>query len=266
MKPYFSIIIPIYNAEMYLEYCLNSIISCQNFRNFELIIVDDGSDDGSLNIVKDYEFDKLILIKNEINQGLSFSRNVGLSKANGEYIIFIDADDFISDGALLKLKAMTEINNADIVITKIEGFAEKGVCRSYTAPKLDINYINDLSYQDVFIELIKCGVGLGPSVRYIFKRDIIARNGLKFKNTYDEDQMWSTELVSCCKSVHIYYDSYYHYRLRSDSLSTNVSSSRALSLLDTSINIYKLKDKYPQMKRFILKRSKYMYNKAIDLI
>ena len=100
MDIYFSIIIPCYNAEKYLKRCLNSILN-QNYKYFEIIIINDGSTDNSLEIIKEYS-EKFQNIKyiNQRNQGVAIARNVGINLVQGEKFVFIDADDYISSNYL----------------------------------------------------------------------------------------------------------------------------------------------------------------------
>lgn len=95
MKPKISIIVPIYNVENYLGRCLDSILA-QEYEDFEIIAINDGSTDNSLTILQEYaEKDNRISIIDKINNGVSSARNVGLSQARGEYIGFVDPDDWI---------------------------------------------------------------------------------------------------------------------------------------------------------------------------
>lgn len=96
MNPLVSVIIPVYNVEKYLRRCLNSVID-QEYKNIEIILVNDGSTDNSLEMAISYkEKDKRIKVFSQENQGLSAARNTGLDKSQGEYIIFIDSDDYVS--------------------------------------------------------------------------------------------------------------------------------------------------------------------------
>ena len=96
MNPLVSVIIPVYNVEKYLRRCLNSVID-QEYKNIEIILVNDGSTDNSLEIAISYkEKDKRIKVFSQENQGLSAARNMGLDKSHGEYITFIDSDDYVS--------------------------------------------------------------------------------------------------------------------------------------------------------------------------
>ena len=92
--PFFSIIIPVYNASLYVKKCIDSILS-QEFEDYEVLMIDDGSTDGSLQILKQYaEKDKRIRVFHQVNQGPSKARNCGLDKAHGQWILFVDADDY----------------------------------------------------------------------------------------------------------------------------------------------------------------------------
>ena len=131
---FISLILPVYNVEKYLERCLNSILS-QTYSNFELIIIDDGSTDNCPQIINKYEKnDSRIKVFRQENKGLSAARNEGLKKANGEYIGFIDSDDYISKYYLeYLLNALTD-NNASIS------------CCTYESGTED-NYYHDEKYE-----------------------------------------------------------------------------------------------------------------------
>ena len=92
MKPYFSVIIPLYNKENFIENTIKSVLN-QSFTDFELIVVDDCSTDRSLNIVKEIINNKIRIINHDLNSGLSSSRNTGITNSRGNYIAFLDADD-----------------------------------------------------------------------------------------------------------------------------------------------------------------------------
>ena len=115
-KPIISIILPVYNTSIYLEECLNSIYN-QSFKNYELICIDDGSSDNSYEILKKYE--KIITnckVIYQDNQGVANARNVGLKNVKGDYIIFIDSDDYIEYNYLEKLYNESCNTGSDVVI------------------------------------------------------------------------------------------------------------------------------------------------------
>lgn len=120
-----SVIIPVYNAEKYLRQCLDSVIN-QSLREIEIICVDDGSTDGSREILKRYaEKDKRLTVLPQENSGPGVARNKGLDHASGEYVMFLDADDWFELDMLEKLVQSAEKNSSDIVICKTAQFDEQ---------------------------------------------------------------------------------------------------------------------------------------------
>lgn len=262
-----SIIIPVFNSSQFLKTCIKSLCE-QKLENYELIFVNDGSTDTSLNILELYKekYNFINIINFEKNQGLSSARNAGLKVAQGEYISFVDADDFIEKDSLCEIKQIIDEYNTDLIVTKIDGFSDEYTKRSYIAPTLNEKCFNNYNIYDFFINLHKNNVGLGPCVRYFVKRNIVVKNKLKFENIFDEDQLWSLKLIINCSTVKLYYKNFYHYRLRKDSLSTNISLQRAKDLIKISKKIYKLQCKFPKWTNFIKLRSKYIYDKALNLL
>ena len=116
--PKISIIIPVYNAENYLEECLLTI-SQQTFTDFEILAINDGSSDRSLEILKQYqENEPRLKIFSQVNKGVSAARNLGLDNAKGEYIAFVDADDWLHPESLEQYIEIAEKENSDIVISQ----------------------------------------------------------------------------------------------------------------------------------------------------
>lgn len=110
-----SIIIPVYNTEDYLEKCLNSIIN-QDYKNIEIIIINDGSTDNSASIIENFDYkNKRHIIINEDNQGLSYARNVGLDVSNGRYVCFVDSDDYVKNDFISKMYYAIEKYKVPIV-------------------------------------------------------------------------------------------------------------------------------------------------------
>ena len=120
MQPLLSIIVPIYNVEQYLDRCIQSILN-QTYQNLEIILVDDGATDCSGVIADSYAAkDKRIKVFHKENGGLSDARNYGLDHVTGDYILFIDSDDFIVNTMCERLITVANNNNADIIITSID--------------------------------------------------------------------------------------------------------------------------------------------------
>ena len=111
-----SIIIPIYNAENTIEKCISSILK-QTYKDYELLLIDDGSTDNSLKVIKKYSKYKNIRILNQENHGVAYTRNRGIKEATGDYIMFIDNDDFIDSDYIEKHITTISKENSDIVIS-----------------------------------------------------------------------------------------------------------------------------------------------------
>ena len=112
-----SIIIPVYNTENYIEKCIDSIIK-QTYSNIEIFLINDGSTDNSLNICKKYEIiDKRINVIDIKNKGVSNARNIGLNLCKGNYITFIDSDDFVEKDYIKTMYNKIKENNVDVVIS-----------------------------------------------------------------------------------------------------------------------------------------------------
>ena len=119
-----SIIIPIYNVEQYIEQCLVSILN-KTYKDIEIILVNDGSKDNSMKIIKKYLSDKRIKVINKKNGGLSSARNVGLKIATGEYIAFVDSDDWIRIDKLVELYNIIQNEKLDLIIGNGEYYPSK---------------------------------------------------------------------------------------------------------------------------------------------
>ena len=122
--PLFSVIIPVYNTKKYLNQCINSVLK-QKYKNFEIILINDCSTDGSSDVCNSYKnYEEVKVIHNKKNNGAGISRNIGISLATGTYLIFLDSDDYLYQGCFQGLKKLINKNkNKDVIITKF--FAEQ---------------------------------------------------------------------------------------------------------------------------------------------
>ena len=121
-----SVVVPIYNVEKYLSRCIDSIIG-QSYDKLQIILVNDGSKDHSLEISKEYEAkDKRIIVLDKVNGGLSDARNYGIKYATGEYIVFIDSDDFIKENMIEKMLEKITMTNSDICVCDMEYLYDNG--------------------------------------------------------------------------------------------------------------------------------------------
>ena len=119
-----SIIVPIYNVEKYIKQCLLSILE-QSYKNLEIILVNDGTQDSSMEIIKSYLLDSRIKVINKENGGLSSARNRGLEIATGDYVAFIDSDDWIRVDKLMELYNIIQNEKLDFIIGNGEYYPSK---------------------------------------------------------------------------------------------------------------------------------------------
>lgn len=173
--PKFSIIIPVYNVEKYIKKCLDSVFS-QTYKDYEVIVVNDGTKDNSMNIVKEYD----VKIINQKNQGLSEARNVGLKNAKGEYILFLDSDDYIEKDLLKELDKSIS-NKPDVVRFQIQEVYEDKV------NKFEEESFSNKTGEDAFS--IICNYHFVENAwAYLYKKSYLEKNNFIFKKgTIHED-------------------------------------------------------------------------------
>lgn len=219
-KVKFSIVIPVYNAENYLQECLNSIIS-QSYNNYEVILINDGSTDHSLEIIKKNLHNPRVRLIDSTNFGVSYARNIGLTSASGDYIFMIDSDDLLKQNSLKKIAEVIDKTNADIVSFKYEKFYRNYFSENIKdSPSLfcDTNKL-DFFYQT--FDKSKKHQYQGAYVwSKIFKRHLLDNLRFDPKLTYYEDEEFLARLYSVLLNEKIVTvkESFYLYRQRSSSL------------------------------------------------
>ena len=220
----FSIIIPIYNVEAYLKECLDSILS-QDFDDVELICVNDGSTDGSLAILKEYaaDYSEKVCIFTQPNAGLSAARNKAMAEARGEYLLFLDSDDWLTACSLQKLAEIIKSESPDIIAFNSELYYES---ENRTVPNLSFNHLYDRVFEDG-MGYFSYFVGLrnwGPSAVcfYVFKRDLLIKNKLQFEpGLLHEDELFMPQALYYGGQTRVVTDTVYCYRMRSGSIIHN---------------------------------------------
>lgn len=210
-----SIILPVYNAEKYLEKCLQSILS-QSFSDFEVILINDGSKDSSNSICKTYASkDNRIVYINQINQGVAMARNVGLKQAKGTYIGFVDADDVIEDSMFQNLINPIAKKEYDVIIShyKICGKDDIHIPRTKVPTKqdLDKNDINNYILKTYYTG----GDPVVPALwNKIYNRGFIENQKLVFQNqkaVRASDYWFNFKLFQYATSVFVIEEANYCY-------------------------------------------------------
>lgn len=195
----FSIIIPVYNSEKFIKKCIDSILE-QNYKNYEIIVVNDGSTDKSKEIVKKYKINNLRLI-NQKNKGLSGARNAGLKCALGKYVIFIDADDYVEKNLLIELSKY--IDKYDVVIY---GYYNEIVRNEILVKQDRISFVNsniksNIRKMDIFAinSLIGFAWNKAYSRAYLFKNKFFFEEGTSLVEDiiFNESVLIKTDKIIC---------------------------------------------------------------------
>ncbi|MBQ8894627.1 MAG: glycosyltransferase [Clostridia bacterium] len=220
---FFSIILPIYNVEKYLEQCIESIL-CQSFDDYELILVDDGSKDKSPSICDRYaEKDARIKVIHKENGGLSDARNVGTKLAQGFYIIYIDSDDYvISTSFLNDIYEQIKKTESDLILYKFSKYYDD--TKKLADCTFSFDFINTFTNSDeLWYELVKRDAYYGMAWIKAFRRKIVEENRIQFeKGLLGEDMDWYFDLVLHSKTISAIDCSYIAYRQRSGSITTTI--------------------------------------------
>lgn len=227
--PKVSVIVPVYNVNMYLRRCLDSILN-QTFSDFELILVDDGSTDNSLEICEEYsKADKRIRVYSKVNEGVSVARNFGVSKAEGDYIIFIDSDDFVSDQFLERLYSACVDNNAQISLVNFDGI----VSESQAVPRYTENYSVMTNREAIELYAQKRGPNFRSAVCKLVASEIIK------KHLFPKNRVWSEDTACVYKwyweaeRIVEYDGAMYFYYCNPNSVSNSSFDSKYLQEIDT---------------------------------
>ena len=242
-----SVIIPVYNTEKYLSKCIESVL-CQTFKDFELILVDDGSTDRSGVICDYYELsDKRVRTIHKSNEGVSGARNTGLAHAKGRYITFVDSDDYIEETWLNGLYDSMEKNHSDLVYANYDRVDEDGNIIYFSTHENRYKLISNPEEKIQYIlDTLKGGLGWEVCFR-LFRRDLIKQNCLKFCETcsgFAEDMGFVLSYILYCNNYCSTDLRGYKYLVRNDSAmesSKDIIQFNPLNEVSKSIHSYFIK-------------------------
>lgn len=224
-----SVIVPVYNVEKYLDRCIESIVS-QTYKNLEIILVDDGSPDSCPQMCEFWaEKDNRIKVVHKENGGLSDARNAGMAVATGEYISFIDSDDWIEKDMLMKLYDCMQSDNSEIASCGVRWITDDGeVINNATVTDDTV-----LDTENAISELLEDGKLKQHVWNKLYKFDLI-KDILFEKGKYHEDVFWSYQVLGRANRVSIIKDSFYNYVQRDSSIMGAGYSSKRLDALDAA--------------------------------
>lgn len=249
----FSIIIPVYNVEKYLRKCLNSIKS-QIYTNFEVIIVNDGSPDQSQKIIDEFvQKDHRFFGYQKENGGLSDARNYGISKATGDYLLFVDGDDYVSPDYLKSIEETVMIDHKPDLIHF--GFIlQKKTNTMMKAP----SFSNQTGIQ-AFYTLSKDSYFV-TAWSYAYRREFWLEHKFQYqKGKYHEDYGLTPYVVLCAKTVSSIPDSIYYYIVRSNSIMTANDEAKLIKKANDTLEQYDiLNEEISKLKTLSVEEKQYV--------
>ncbi len=260
MNPLISIIVPVYNVEQYLDKCVESIVN-QTYTNLEIILVDDGSSDSSPALCDKWEkSDKRVIVIHKHNGGVSSARNAALDVSRGDYIGFVDSDDYLEPDMYENLLDSIKQNKSDVAVC---GFKYKDNCFSFknnaviSSPEAKIMLFNNRDFPAFE----------GYSCNKLYSAKIIQSNKIRFNEKYliCEDTLFNFSVFDYSDKVSLVNYCGYNYQYRSSSASNNSDEKLNLGILD--IIEYFLNNSDSALKEEVISWSiKFWIGKADNLI
>ena len=213
-KPLFSIIIPVYNSQKTIKRTLLSVLN-QTFNNYEIVVVNDGSTDATLKVLEEFSRYSQVTVINQINAGVSAARNSGLQQASGEYVLFLDADDWVDNDFLMIFKQNLDAwstESVDLIVGNLNDGRVGKVSQSGFFSNEDIPYVlGELEMSD----------NIGYLHNKCYRRQILSELNLRFIEgiSMSEDLLFNLKFFSCISNFLVTQGSAYHYEDVAGSLS-----------------------------------------------
>ena len=252
----FSIIVPAYNTYCYIDRCLKSILK-QNFKNLEIIVIDDGSTDNLKkqvnNLKKSYK--NFIRFYRTKHRGVSNARNLGLKKS--EYIVFVDSDDYLNYDIFNYINNFKEDTDCFITQFRTYDLASNNFIDIEQDSILSVENINKRKHEDVLNEFYRTRT-ITPVWRFIVKSKIAKK--IKFtKNIIFEDEEWSSKILIKAQTFHLIDEPCYVYVKRENSITSTLNENAYISLMKVCYNLLKIAEQQKdEFKRIFLMRKIYL--------
>lgn len=244
-----GVIVPVYNAESYLRKCIDSILS-QTFQDFELLLVDDGSDDRSGKICDEYgEKNRKVKVIHKEHKGVSDARNRGVDENTGEYIAFIDSDDWVDKGYLETLYRMAEETNADLVISSwrevIEGRRARGKQqgKEQTAGKAEMISRAE-AYRCMMIG--ERNMGVAPWAK-LYHRKVFQSFRYPVGEIYEDLKVIDRIVESCERIVRTFYAGYFYFKRRGSIVHGKMSEQYVTCIVNAKYLWEFIGEHYPEI-------------------
>ncbi len=262
MKKKISIIVPIYNSSRSLDRCVNSIRS-QSYENIEIILINDGSKDNSAKMCDAYaKEDNRIVIIHQENQGASIARNNGLKKATGEYILFVDSDDFLDENACKTLLENILENHSDVAISNKDFYIGDKILKNVLYN--ESNFLREGEEKELFIldlmtshfdkkmnnvKYLSCGV-----TAKLFKKELIKKNNISFQENcrFGEDVLFNLYCFQHAKKISYIDADTYHFHVNINSSTHKFRKDWITSHMIFMDCIDEFIEKYKKDERYIM--------------
>ena len=256
-----SIIVPVYNVEKYLEKCVNSIVN-QTYKNLEIILVDDGATDSSGKLCdKLAKIDNRIKVYHKENGGLSDARNYGVERATGDYIGFVDSDDYIDSEMYGKLYEAIKKENVDVAECNL-----KIIYPDREELFTEQNYYNVCTKQEYLKEYLKIEKIFGSACVRLIKSDITKKLKFPVGKLY-EDTYYAYDLIEKVDRYVIMNNPYYNYLMRENSITNTKFNPRIFDLIEIVEKFHKtIYENYPGLKEAADCRKMYAYFSVLNSI
>lgn len=225
-----SVVVPAYNVEDYLRKCLDTLISQP--LSLEIILVNDGSTDSTGDIAKEYaEKHSCVKLINQSNQGLSAARNKGLEVATGEYIAFVDSDDWVVEDGLAVMYTKAKENRLDMIRGNVIYAFSDG--RAYNPFKqIDPDFINSvLAGKEYFIASMQSDACLPMVWSSLYNREWLSKIDLSFENLVHEDELWTPMAICQANRMMVIDLGFYYYRQREGSIMQTLHTEKRIKAL-----------------------------------
>ena len=234
-----SIIVPIYNSEKYIKRCIESIIN-QTFTELEIILIDDGSNDKSGEICDKYkELDDRIIVKHIQNSGVSTARNIGIDLATGDYITFIDSDDYINKNTFKQISELIEKLKVDIL--KYNFYKTTGIIKiknRYTVETEKIISIKE--NEDEIVKSIFEKHDLANVWNAVIKRGLIENTRFNKNLISGEDRLFMATIALKAKTIYFYNNALYYYYIHKTSATNMHKYDKSIQMLSSNITAKKI--------------------------
>ena len=253
----FSVIIPTYNCGKYISKCLDSIIN-KNYDNIEIIIVDDGSSDDTFKIVKKYKknYKKIIKAYKHSHKGVSSSRNFAMKKSSGEYLVFVDGDDYLENDVFSYINSQDSF--VDCYVGTFDSISDSNKIKPLISEELNPDKINGQSPEEV-LEYFYQKRLIHTMWRFIVKRSIICDKKIYLTpNIIREDEEWVTRMLIECESFKLMPFKHYVYRKHDGSIMSKNTNNHFFSMfLIVQNQLKRLKDYHKEYQKLYILRNTY---------